>query len=122
MVDVVPFAHQAEEGGFLGTFGPTDMTTPYADRLNLELGKGDWVGVNPTKVKGMLEKFDPNKLLLAFEKFVEYVGKQPGVPRVAEVGRALAESAVRALVELKGVVGGLTEGAMLVFRLLPPPG
>jgi hypothetical protein len=121
MVDVVPFRHQAPEGGFLSTFTPEDMTTPYADRQNLELGKGDWVGVNAARLKPILEKFDPNKLLLAFEKFVDYVGKQPGVPRLGEVGRALAESSARTLIDLRAAVLSLREGTMLVFRLLPPP-
>lgn len=121
MVDVVPFQHQAQEGGFLGAFTAEDMTTPYADRGNLELGKGDWVGINPGRIRPMLEKLDPNKLLLAFERFVDYVGKQPGVPRLGEVGRALAESTARCLMDLRAAVGSLGEGKLLVFRLLPPP-
>ena len=121
MVDVVPFAHQAKEGGFLGTFTAEDMTTPYADRGNLELGKGDWVGINSARLRPMLEKLDANKLMLAFEKFVDYVGKQPGVPLLPEVGRALAESTARALLDLRAAVLGLGEGHLLVFRLLPPP-
>jgi hypothetical protein len=121
MVDVVPFAHPAEEGGFLGSFAPDDMATPYPDRHNLELGKGDWVGINPKRIRAMLDRFDANKLLLAFEKFVEYVGKQPGVPRLGEVSRALAETTARAILDLRGTIGALSHGAMLVFRLLPPP-
>jgi len=118
---VVPFQHRAQEGGFLGAFTAEDMTTPYADRGNLELGKGDWVGINPARLRPMLEKLDANKLMLAFEKFVDYVSKQPGVPRLPEVGRALAESTARALLDLRAAVLGLGEGHMLVFRLLPPP-
>ena len=75
----------------------------------------------PGKVRPMLEKFDPNKLLLAFEKFVDYAGKQPGVPRLGEVNRALAETTARAILDLRAAVGSLGEGVMLVFRLLPPP-
>ncbi len=121
MVDVVPFAHPAQEGGFLGSFAPDDMTTPYADRQNLELGKGDWVGLNPQRLRPLLDKFDPNRLLLAFEKFVDYVGKQPGVPRLGEVSRALAETTARAILDLRSAIGALGAGTMLVFRLLPPP-
>jgi hypothetical protein len=122
-VDVVPFVHQAEEGGFLGSFAPADMTTPYPDRQNLELGKGDWVGINPGKLLPVLAKFDPNKLLLSFEKFVDYVQKQPGVPRVAEVSRALAETTARAILDFQTAVAELQAkpGRLLVFRLLPPP-
>jgi hypothetical protein len=121
MVDVVPFQHQSQEGGFLGAFSAEDMTTPYADRGNLELGKGDWVGINATRLRPMLEKLDPNKLLLSFERFVDYVAKQPGVPRLGEVGRALAESTARCLMDLRAAIGALGEGKLLVFRLLPPP-
>lgn len=121
MVDVVPFAHQAQEGGFLSTFSAEDMTTPYADRQNLELGKGDWVGVNPARLRAMVEKFDANKLLLTFEKFVDYVTKQPNAPRLKDVGRALAESSARALLDLRAAVMSLAQGHLLVFRLLPPP-
>jgi hypothetical protein len=121
MVDVVPFAHQAQEGGFLGTFAQDDMSTPYPDRQNLELGKGDWVGVNPGRLRPMLDRFSENKLLLAFERFIEYAGKQPGVPRLGEVSRALADTTVRAIADLRTSVHGMGEGTMLVFRLLPPP-
>jgi hypothetical protein len=121
MVDVVPFAHQAQEGGFLGSFAQDDMATPYPDRANLELGKGDWVGVNPARLRPMLEHFNENKLLIAFEKFVEYVAKQPGVPRLGESSRALAETTARAILDLRAAIGAAGEGTMLVFRLLPPP-
>jgi hypothetical protein len=121
MVDVVPFTHPAPENGFLGSFAPEDMMTPYADRQNLELGKGDWVAINAARIRPILDKFDPNRLLLAFEKFVDYVGKQPGVPRLGEVPRALAETTARAILDLRSALGGLGEGMMLVFRLLPPP-
>ena len=121
MVDVVPFAHQAQEGGFLGTFAQEDMATPYPDRQNLELGKGDWVGINPARLRPLLEGWSENKLLLCFEKFVAYVATQPGVPRLGEVSRALAESSARAIVDLRAATQQLQDGGMLVFRLLPPP-
>ncbi len=122
MVDVVPFAHQAEEGGFLGTFAPTDLGTPYPDRSDLQIGKGDWVMVNPARLKPLIEHFDPQKLLTSFEKFVGYVHAQPGVPRAKDVSRGLAETAARALAELKAcVVAAAPQGSALVFRLLPPP-
>jgi hypothetical protein len=121
MVDVVPYAHQAQEGGFLGTFTTEDMSTPYPDRRDLELGRGDWVAVNAARLRPMLERFDPNKLLLSFEKFVEYASRQPGVPRLAEASRALAETSARAILDIKGAVQAATEGKVLLFRLLPPP-
>jgi hypothetical protein len=122
MVDVVPFAHQAEEGGFLGTFAPNDLGTPYPDRNDLQIGRGDWVMVNPARLKPLIEGFDPQRLLTAFDKFVDYVHQQPGVPRAKEISRGLAETAARALAELKAcVAAAATQGSALVFRLLPPP-
>jgi hypothetical protein len=121
-VDVVPYAHQAEEGGFLGTFAQKDMSTPYPDRLNLEVGKGDWVAINPASLKPLLDKFEPQRLLGKFDEFVAYVRKQEGVPRLADTGRKLAEGVMRAVLELKACVQGMQAGHALVFRLLPPPG
>jgi hypothetical protein len=122
MVDVVPFAHQAEEGGFLGTFAPTDLGTPYPDRSDLQIGKGDWVMVNPARLKPLIDAYDPQKLLAAFDNFVTYVYSQPDVPRQKEISRGLAETAARALAELKACVAVAgTQGSALVFRLLPPP-
>src|SRR5262249_28584405 len=109
------------EGGFLGAFAPEDMSTPYADRQNLELGKGDWVAINPQRIRPLLDKFEPNKLLIAFEKFVDYVGKQPGVARLGDVSRALAETTARAILALRSAIGAPGRGAMLVSRPPPPP-
>jgi hypothetical protein len=121
MVDVVPFVHPGEEKGFLGTFAMNDMSTPYPDRQNLELGRGDWVMLNPGRLWPMLKDLDPKRLLASFDSFVEYVKKQPDVPRMAETPRGLAETVARALVEIRACVGSVTEGHALVFRLLPPP-
>jgi hypothetical protein len=122
MVDVVPFAHSTIDGGFLHSFSAEDMSTPYPDRGNLELGKGDWIGVDPKRLRPMLERFDKDKLLRAFDRFCDYVGKQPGIPRLGEINRGLAESSARALADLRAAVGAAGQGALLVFRLLPPPG
>src|SRR5678809_556875 len=45
-VEVVPHKFQADDEGFLGTIPHDQLTTPYADRNTLEIGKGDWVVVN----------------------------------------------------------------------------
>lgn len=121
-VDVVPYAHPAEEGGFLGTFAPSELGTPYPDRGNLDVGKGDWLAVNPAKLKPLLDKFDPKRLVATFKRFVDYVNAQPNVPRLREVGMPLAETAARALADLRACVAAASEpGGALVFRLLPPP-
>jgi hypothetical protein len=122
MVDIVPFRHSAEEGGFLGTFAPNELGTPYPDRGNLEVGKGDWVAVNPQRVVPMVKDFDPQRLVAAFDRFVTYLQEQPEVPRIKEVNRGLVETAARAIAELRACVGAASQpGHALVFRLLPPP-
>ncbi|MBI4510444.1 MAG: hypothetical protein HY698_12475 [Deltaproteobacteria bacterium] len=120
-VDTIPYAHPAEEGGFLGTFSPQDLGTPYPDRQNLDLGKGDWLAVNPARLVPMMQRFDPRKMLEAFDKFVDHVQRQDGVPRIREHSRGLAETAARAIFELMHCVSNVDKGSALVFRLLPPP-
>ena len=120
-VEVCPYAHPAAEGGLLGFFSSDDLGSPYPDRDNLDVGKGDWVIVNPTKLRPLLERFDPKRLLATFDKFVDYVSKQENAPRVREVGRDVAETAARVLGDFKSLLGVLDKQSALVFRLLPPP-
>lgn len=122
MTEVVPWAHPGEDEGLFQTFAPDDLGTPYTDRRNLDVGKGEWVAVNPNKLAPMLEKYDPQKLLEAFDRFVEHVGRIEGIPRRKDNPRTLAETTARVLLELRACVGGLKQGHALVFRLLPPPG
>jgi hypothetical protein len=127
MVDVCPFQHAApenegDEPAFLGTFTVGDMSTPYPDRQNLELGKGDWLMVNPGRLWTILKDFDGKKLVDRFDAFVTYAAKQPGVPRLPDANRNLAETAAKVLMDLKATVGAVHKNHALVFRLLPPPG
>ena len=122
MTEVCPWAHPGEDEGLFQTFAPDDLGTPYTDRRNLDVGKGEWVAVNPNKLAPMLEKYDPQKLLDAYDRFVEHVGKIEGIPRRKDNTRQLAETAARVLFELRACVGQLKQGHALVFRLLPPPG
>ena len=121
--EVVPHQHQADDEGFLGSIPHEHLSTPYADRNTLEIGKGDWVVVNPAYLAPMLEPFDPAKLLDKYDDFVKYVGSQPDAPRRRDDGRMLAETAVRSLADLKQTVAAaLADNNALLFRLLPPPG
>ena len=122
-VEVVPHKFQADDEGFLGTIPHEQLTTPYADRNVLEIGKGDWVVVNPAHFIPMLQEFDPQKLLDKYDEFVKYLQSIPDAPRRRDDGRMLAETAIRALADLKGCVGvAATNQDALLFRLLPPPG
>jgi hypothetical protein len=122
-VEVNPHKFQADDEGFLGTIAHEQLSTPYADRNTLEIGKGDWVVVNPAHFAPMLAEFDPQKMLDKYDEFVKYVASVPDAPRRRDDGRMLAETAARALADLKQCVATAIQikGA-LVFRLLPPPG
>lgn len=121
--EVVPHKFQADDEGFLGTIPHEQLTTPYADRNVLEIGKGDWVVVNPAHFLPMLEAFDPQQMLDKYDAFVQYVRDNPDAPRRRDDGRMLAETAVRALADLKGCVATAAQFQdALLFRLLPPPG
>jgi hypothetical protein len=122
-VETVPHKHQADDEGFLGTIPHEQLTTPYADRNVLEIGKGDWVVVNPAHFAPMLQDFDPQKLLDKYDEFVTYVRSLPEAPNRRDDGRMLAETAIRALADLKQcVITAAQNKDALLFRLLPPPG
>jgi len=122
-VEVNPHKFQADDEGFLGTIPHEQLTTPYADRNVLEIGKGDWVVINPDHFIPMLQGFEPQKLLDKYDEFVKYIADIPDAPRRRDDGRMLAETAVRALADLKNCVGVAAKNQLaLLFRLLPPPG
>ena len=93
-VEVVPHQHQADDEGFLGSIPHDQLSTPYSDRNVLEVGKGDWVVVNPAYFVPILKDLEPQKLLEKYDDFVQYVGSQPDAPRRRDDGRLLAETAV----------------------------
>ncbi|MBL9013861.1 MAG: hypothetical protein JNL83_06785 [Myxococcales bacterium] len=122
-VEVVPHKFQADDEGFLGTIPHEQLTTPYADRNVLEIGKGDWVVINPAHFIPMLSEYDPQKLLDKYDDFVKYLKSIPEAPNRRDDGRMLAETAIRALADLKQTVGVAAQNNdALLFRLLPPPG
>lgn len=122
-VEVVPHKFQADDEGFLGSIPHEDLSTPYTDRNVLEIGKGDWVVVNPRHFLPMLAEYDPAKLLEKYDEFVKYVAANPEAPRRRDDGRYLAEVVARSLADLKNCVGVAAQnGDALVFRLLPPAG
>ncbi|MBT8496532.1 MAG: hypothetical protein KJO07_26020 [Deltaproteobacteria bacterium] len=123
MVDCVPHAHKADDEGLMGSIPHDQLRTPYADRNNLEIGKGDWVLVNPAHFAKMLVTFEPKKLLERYDEFVKYVSSNPSAPRRRDDGRMLAETVARALTDMKACVAqGSQKGNALLFRMLPPPG
>ncbi len=122
-VEVIPHKFQADDEGFLGTIPHEQLTTPYADRNVLEIGKGDWVVVNPAHFIPMLEQFDAQKLLDKYDEFVKYIASIPDAPSRRDDGRLLAQTAIQALADLKACVATAIQNQdALLFRLLPPPG
>ncbi len=122
-LEMVPHKYPAEDGGFLNTIPHAELKTPYADRQNLEVGKGDWVIVNPVYFKKMLLEFDSKRLLDKYDEFVKYLRADPRAPRRRDDGRMLAETVARALADLRAcVVAAAKDELALMFRLLPPPG
>jgi hypothetical protein len=122
-VEVVPHKFQADDEGFLGSIPQEHLKTPYGDRNVLEIGKGDWVVINPAHFMPMLDGFDPQRMLDKYDEFVKYVASVPDAPRRRDDGRMLAETAVRALADLKQCVATVASNRdALLFRLLPPPG
>jgi hypothetical protein len=120
--EVIPHKYQADDEGFLRSIPQEHLGTPYFDGRNvLEIGKGDWVIVNPAHFLPMLQEFDPDKLLDKYDEFVKYIAAIPDAPRRRDDGRALAETAVRALADLKACVAVAAQNRdALLFRLLPP--
>jgi len=122
-VDIVPHKHPADDEGFLGAIPHEDLSTPYGDRANLEVGKGDWVVIDPKYFKTMLLEFDTKRMLDGYDRFVKYVRSNPKAPRRRDDGRMLAETVAAAIADLKAcVVSASKEDHTLLFRMLPPPG
>lgn len=122
-VDVVPHKHQAWDDGFLGSIPNEDLATPYKDKTKLEIGKGDWLIVNPKRFVEMLSNYSPEALLERYDGFVRHVADTEDAPRRRDDGRLLAETVARAVAEVKGCIDlSASDGMVLMFRLLPPPG
>ena len=120
--DVVPHKFSSDDEGFLRAIPHEALSTPYGDRDNLEVGKGDWVVVDTKPFGTMLLEFDSHRLLASYDSFVQYVASIPKAPRRRDNGRLLAETVAQALADLKAcVVSASKEGYSLLFRMLPPP-
>ena len=122
-VDIVPHKYEAWDDGFLGSIPNEDLATPYRDKTKLEVGKGDWVIINPKRLADMMSDFSAEKLLERYDGFIKHVSDDENAPRRRDDGRMLAETVARSLEDVKGCVDlSATEGHVLMFRLLPPPG
>lgn len=122
-VEVVPHKYQADDEGFLGAIPNEALSSPYGDKKTLEIGKGDWVIVDPKHFKKMLLDFDTKRMLDRYDEFVKHVRNDARAPRRRDSGRLLAETVARSLSDLRAcVVAAAKDDLALVFRMLPPPG
>ena len=101
-VEVIPHKFQADDEGFLGTIPHEQLTTPYADRNVLEIGKGDWVVVNPGALHPDAAASSIRRSCSTSTTSSSSTSATiPDAPRRRDDGRMLAETAVRALADLK---------------------
>jgi hypothetical protein len=122
-VDVVPYKHAARDGGFLGSIPQEELSSPYRDQTSVDVGKGDWIVVDPKRFKGMLLDIDSKRMLAKYDEFVKYVYSNPQAPRRRDDGRFLAETVVGGLADFRAcVVAAAKNDHALMFRLLPPAG
>lgn len=122
-IDVVPHKYPADDEGFLRSIPHEHLSTPYVDKQNLEIGKGDWVLIDPNYFRPMLADFDSNRLLERYDEFLKYVASDARAPRRRDDGRLLAETVARSLADLRAnLMTASKDGGTLVFRMLPPPG
>ena len=122
-IEVTPFKHIAQDGGFLGTIPTEDLSSPYGSHVNLEIGKGDWVIVEAKRFKKMLLDFDSKRMLDKFDEFVKYVNSNPKAPRRRDDGRFLAQTVVEGIADFRAcVVSAAKNEHALMFRMLPPSG
>ncbi len=122
-VECIPYKTPADEQGFLRSIPHDDLASPYGSQHQLDVGKGDWVLVNPSRMKKMLLDFDSKRLLAKYDEFVAYLRANPSAPRRRDDGRHFAELVARALADLRAcVVAAAQDDLQLLFRLLPPPG
>ncbi len=114
-VEVVPHAHQAPEEGFLGAFEMGDIGL--AHPAFSKAGALRLIQLNPERVKGLLEQFDPEKMADTVKRFTAYVAEKAGKPaQETPQGKEMMQAATMLLTDLKRAV--TTGQGMLCLRRL----
>jgi hypothetical protein len=102
-VDVVPHAHQAPEEGLLGIFDVQDIGLPHPSFA--KVGSLRLIQINPASIKGLLEKFDPEKTADAVKRFTQYLAEKAGKPaEETPQGKEMMQAAMVLLSDLKRAV------------------
>lgn len=120
-IDVVPYERPAFEDGLLGTFARNDLASPYPDDAPVAIGGADWILVDPSRIKPQLDRYAPERLLAAFDRFLAFVRDNHRLSFLERPDRRLAEAVAGALTQLKTCINSLDSSSALALRLLPPP-
>lgn len=114
-VDVVPHAHQAPEEGLLGIFDVQDIGLPHP--AFAKVGALRLIQINPSRIKGLLEQFDPEKTADAVKRFTQYLAEKAGKPaEESPQGKEMMQAAMMLLSDLKRAVT-MVPGPLCLRRL-----
>jgi hypothetical protein len=114
-VDVVPHTHQAPEEGLLGVFDVQEIRLPHPSFA--KVGALRLFQVNPTRIKGLLEQFDPAKTADVLKRFTQYLAEKAGKPaEESQQGKEMMQAAMVLLSDLKRAVTTL-QGSLYLRRL-----
>ncbi|WP_224371419.1 hypothetical protein [Hyalangium versicolor] len=114
-VDVVPHAHKAPEEGLLGAFEMTEIGLPHPSFQ--KVGALRLIQLNPARIKGLIEQFDPDKTADVVKRFTQYVAEKSGKPAAeSPQSKEMLQAALMLLTDLKRAVTG-TQGPLCLRRL-----
>jgi len=114
-VDLVPHAHKAPEEGLLGTFDMTEIGLPHP--AFSKVGSLRLIQVNPSRIKALLEQFDPAKTQDVLNRFTQYLAEKSGKPAAeSPQGKEMLQAAMMLLTDLKRSVT-TAQGPLCLRRL-----
>jgi len=114
-VDLVPHAHKAPEEGLLGTFDMTEIGLPHPSFS--KVGSLRLIQVNPSRIKALVEQFDPDKTQDVLKRFTQYLAEKSGKPaEESPQGKEMLQAAMMLLTDLKRAVT-TTQGPLCLRRL-----
>jgi hypothetical protein len=114
-VDMVPYAHQAPDEGLLGAFAMSDIGLVHPGFA--KIGALRLIRINPSRIKPLLDQFDPAKTADTLKRFTEYLAKAAGKPATeSPQGKEMLQAALTLLADLKRSVTQV-QGELCLRRL-----
>lgn len=114
-VDLVPHAHKAPEEGLLGTFEMTELGLPHPSFS--KVGSLRLIQVNASRIKPLIEQFDPAKTQDVLNRFTQYLAEKAGKPaQESPQGKEMLQAALMLLTDLKRSVT-TAQGPLCLRRL-----